>query len=164
MAEVQLDVKNADFLGTNFPQYNKVNGTNIPVAGLGYDDTADEAAFWRISARNYSSTLAVEVEWYADNATSGVVRWGVSVAAITPNTDTQDIETDGLSTEVTSDDTHLGTTGQRLHSISIGSLNVDSLAADDDLVIRIRRIGSNAADTMANDAILTKAVVTWTDA
>lgn len=163
MAEVQLDVKTADFLGTLFPQYQKVNGTNTPVSGLYYDAGTSEAAFWRISARNYASAFAVEVEWYADNATTGVVRWGISVAAITPNTDTQDIETDALATETTGDDTHLGTTGNRLHTITITPA-VDSLSADDDLVVRIRRIGGNAADTMANDAVLTKAIVSWTDA
>lgn len=161
MAEVQLDVKNADFLATAFPQYRKINGTNIPVSGLAYDDTAQESAFWRISARNYSSTPAVDIEWYADTASSGTVIFGVSVAAITPNTDTQDIETDALDTESTGTDTHLGTTNQRLHSLNIAIANTDSLAADDDLVIRIRLLNTG---TMTGDAIVTKVMITWTDA
>jgi len=169
MATVRLTLTpgEADFLASAFPQYLKTNGTNIPVAGLAYDATADEAAFWRIAAENYGSgNLTATIEWYADTASSGTVAWEVQIAAITPNTDTQDIETDALATVQRSSDTHLGTTGQRLHSHDVTISNLDSLAAGDDLVIRIARDADDTGgggDTMTGDAILTKVRLSWSD-
>ena len=164
---VQLDPEAAAFLGSTFPQLVKNLGTNFPVFGLAFDAATDEAAFWMVHPYDYvSGSITIDLEWYADTATSGVVRWEAALAAITPDTDTQDVETKAFATAVTVDDTHLGTTGQRLHraSITITTANQDSLAARDDLWVRIRRIGSNAADTMAGDAILVAAILQYPNA
>lgn len=166
MANVRCDLEPeaAQFLATAFPQFDKANGTNFPVSGLRYDASADEAAFWKIDSFNYGSgNITCDLLWYAENATTGVVRWEAAIAAITPNTDTQDVTTDALATVQTFDDTHLGTTGKRVHSAQITISNLDSVAADDIVFVRIRRIGSNAADTMANDAWLIQARLTYSD-
>lgn len=153
----------AQFLATGFPAYSKVNGTNFPVAGLAYDAAADEAAFWRFILPNYASgNLTLTVYWYADTATSGDVIWGAQLAAITPNTDSQDVETDGLATANTVTDTHLGTTGQRVHSADITLSNLDSLAALDLCHLRIYRDADAAGDTMTGDAILLGVLITYT--
>lgn len=154
----------AAYLATTFPEYKNVAGTNFPVTSLAYDASADEAAFWKTRAVRYASgNLTVDIEWYADTASSGDVVFGVSIAAITPNTDTQDIETDGLATENTVTDSHLGTTNQRLHRATVTVSNLDSLAADDFLVIRLRRLGSNGSDTMTGDALVTLITVSYSD-
>lgn len=154
----------AGFLAATFPQFVKTNGTNFPVEGLGYDAAADEAAFWSLPATAYGSgNLTLTIFWYADTATSGVVRWGGCIAAITANTDTQDVETKAFATETTFDDTHLATTGQRLHSADVTISNLDAIAVGDSVWLRIRRIGSNAADTMTGDAILTMATLSYSD-
>ena len=151
------------FLATAFPALTR-NGTNIPVTGLAYDAASDEAAFWLIRAVNYGSgNVTVAVDWYADTATSGDVVWEVQLAAITPDTDTQDTETKALATANTVTDTHLGTTGQRLHRASVTVSNLDSLAANDDLWVRIARDANNASDTMTGDAILVLATVSYSD-
>ena len=160
----ELQPEQASYLGSTFPGYSKVNGTNFPVSGLYFDAAADEAAFWKLQALLYGSgNLTLDLEWYADSATSGVVRWGGAIAAITPDTDSQDVETKAFATETTVDDTHLGTTGQRLHRCTITISNLDSLAAGDVVWLRIRRIGSNGADTMTGDAILVKATLSYSD-
>jgi len=152
------------FLSSTFPEYAKVNGTNFPVSSLKYDAAADEAAFWKFSAINYGSgNLTLDILWYADNATSGDVVLGAAISAITPNTDTQDIETDGLATENTVTDSHLGTTGQRVHLATITISNLDSIAANDLVHLRIRRVGSNGSDTMANDMHFLLAVMSYSD-
>lgn len=166
MATVSRDIhpELAALLASTFPAFSKVNGTNFPVTGLAYDAAADEAAFWKLGAILYGSgNLTLDLEWYADTASSGVVRWGAAIAAITPDTDSQDIETKAFATENTVDDTHLGTTGQRLHRASITISNLDSLAAGDVVWLRIRRVGSNGADTMTGDAILVKATLSYSD-
>jgi hypothetical protein len=158
-----LDAAAAQFLSTAFPALVK-NGTNFPVAGLAYDAAADEAAFWNLRAVNYGSgNVTVAIDWYADTATSGDVVWAVQLAAITADTDTQDVETKSLATANTVTDTHLGTTGQRLHRASVTVSNLDSLAANDDVWIRIARDADNASDTMTGDAILVLATVSYSD-
>jgi hypothetical protein len=103
------------------------------------------------------------VFWYADTATSGDVIFEAQIAAITPNTDTQDIETKALATATNATDTHLGTTGQRLHSVDITVSNLDSLAAGDYVTLRLARDANNASDTMTGDALVVKVVVTYSD-
>lgn len=158
-----LDPGVANFLSSSFPALVK-NGTNFPVVGLAYDAAADEAAFWHFYANNYGSgNITVKIEWYADTATSGNVIWGAQIAAITPNTDTQDVETKSLATANTVTDSHLGTTGQRLHDCDITVSNLDSVAVGDGVWLRVYRDADAAGDTMTGDAILTMVTVSYSD-
>jgi len=162
----QFDAGGAIFRSTAFPGLVQADGTNTPVRGLAYDATNDEAAFWTFIAANYGSgNLTVRVFWYADTATTGNVVWEAQIAAITSNTDTQDIETDGLATLNFFQDAHLGTTGQRLHSADITVSNLDSLAAGDHVSLRLARDanGTNATDDMAGDAIVVLVTVSYSD-
>lgn len=156
----------AQFLATAFPQYIKNNGTNFPVAGLAYDATTDEAAFWKFIASNYGSgNITLDLFWYADTASANNVVWEAQISAITPDTDSQDIETDGLATLNFVQDTHLGTVGQRVHKCSITISNLDSIAAGDVVHVRIARDanGTSATDDMTGDAILICAVLSYSD-
>jgi hypothetical protein len=160
--ELDFEPEEAVFLASNFPAYEVISGTNYPVSRLKFSASGDLAAFWKFRAAAYGSgNLTCKINWYADNATSGVVRWGASIAAITPETDSQDIETDGLTTEETVDDTHLGTTSKRIMTATITVTNLDSIAAGDQCIIRIRRIGSHGNDTMANNACLTMMALSY---
>ncbi len=152
----------AAYLATNFPQYNKINGTNFPPTALFYDASTAESAFFKFSAISYGSgNLTLELLWYADTASSGDVVWGASINAITPNTDTQDVETDAFATENTATDSHLGTTGQRVHSVSITISNLDSIAAGDLCWLKVRRVAADGSDTMTGDAGLLLAILSY---
>lgn len=156
--------EDAQPLGSAGPAYDKINGTNSPVPRLLYDAAATESAYWRLEALDYGvGDITVDLLWYAVNATTGVIRWEVAMAAITPETDSQDVETDGLAAAITVDDTHLGTTSKRLHKATavITGASLDSVAAGDQCVLRVSRIGGNAADTMANDAALTEVRISY---
>lgn len=160
---LQLDPGAAQLLSTAFPALVK-NGSNFPTVGLAFDAAGDEAAFWHFQAVNYGSgNVTVRVEWYADTATSGDVIFGAQLAAITPNTDTQDVETKTLATANTATDTHLGTTGQRLHTVDITVSNLDSIAANDGVWLRLYRDADAAGDTMTGDAIVTLVTVSYSD-
>lgn len=159
----QLDVGAAQLLSSSFPALVK-NGANFPAVGLAFDAAAVEAAFWMTRAVSYGSgNVTVAVDWYADTATSGDVIWGCQLAAITPDSDTQDVETKALATANTVTDTHLGTTGQRLHRASITVSNLDSLATNDDLWIRVYRDAAAGGDTMTGDAVLVGVTVSYSD-
>ena len=148
----------------SFPQIVQANGTNIPVRGLAFDAATEEAIFFRFRALNYGSgNLTVSVYWYADTASSGNVIWGAAIAAITPDADSQDIETDSLATAATVTDAHIGTTGQRLHQCSITVSSLDSLAANDDVALRFYRDADDGSDTMTGDAIVVGLVVSYSD-
>jgi hypothetical protein len=155
--------RDGDLRTTAFPGLVQANGTTIPVFGYAFDAATEEALFFRFRASDYTSgDVTVTLDWYADTASSGAVVWGAQLAAITPDIDTQDVETDALPTTTNVTDTHLGPTGQRLHraSITLTGAALDTLAANDHAVLRIARVATDGADTMTGDAVLLYVSVT----
>jgi hypothetical protein len=151
---------------TVFAPVDVIQGTSFPVPRLLFDAATDEARHWKTTALNYGSgSWTFDIIWYATNATTGTVRWEIAMAAVTPEGDSQDVETKAYATASTVDDAHLGTTSKRLHkaTITISGGGLDSVAADDDVRIRLRRIGSNGADTLANDAAVTEVRISYSD-
>jgi hypothetical protein len=159
-----IDQENAQFLGTIFPQIVRNLGTNFPVYGLSYDAATEQNAYWKLRATNYGSgNLTLTVTWYADTASTNDIIWGCSIAAITPNTDTQDVETKAFATAQTATDTHLGTTGQRVHEIDITISNLDSIANGDRFWLRVYRDADAGGDTMAGAGILIGLHLSYSD-
>lgn len=149
-------------LSSTFPQpFNE--GTNFNVEALMFDAASDEATAVGLDLVGYTGgNLTVSVVWYADTATSGDVVWGCSLAAITPNTDSQDVATKTFATETTATDSHLGTTAQRVHTVDVTVSNLDNVVNGDLNYLRVRRVGSSGSDTMTGDAGLIKVVVAYT--
>jgi hypothetical protein len=167
MATVRQALDPRDFVpaAVNGPQFKVVEGTNFPVASLAFDAATEETAFVRLRAANYGSgNLTLKLSWYADTASSGDVIFGAAIAAITPNTDSQDVETKAFATAQTVTDSHLGTTGQRLHECEITISNLDSIAANDDFWLKIYRDADAGGDTMSGDALLVGAELSYSDA
>lgn len=145
--------------------FDAVAGTNFVVACLDFDAATEETVYFPFPAVGYGSgNLTVDFLWYADSASSGDAIWGAALACITPNTDSQDIETKAFGTAQTVTDTHLGTTGQRLHTATLTLSNTDSIAADDWCVLKVYRDADAAGDTMTGDACLVEVRVTYTTA
>lgn len=163
----QLAPEEATFLGTNFPQYKKINGTNFPVSGLYYDAATDEAAFWKFRAVEYGSgDITLDIEWYADTATgTQTIVWEAQLAVMTPNSDDADIETKALATLNFVQDTQIAGVDQRPHRATITISNLDSLAKDDLAFLRIARDanGTSATDDLAGDGVLTMATASYSD-
>ena len=150
---------------TNFAGYRVRQGTNFPIAGLDFDPTTNESMFFCLVATGYGSgNVTVRVDWEADTASSGDVIWGVQLACITPNTDTQDVETKAFATANTATDTHLGTVVQRLHTIDITVTNLDSLAVGDWVTVKVYRDAASASDTMTtSDATILFINISYSD-
>lgn len=146
------------------PEYKEA-GTNITVASYSFSDSATESIQLRLaSVPSYGSgNITVKPEWYGDTATSGNVVWGAQIACITPETDTQDVETKNWATENTVTDSHLGTTAQRLHTASITLSNLDSIATGDSAWLKVSRKGADGSDTMNGDAQLTAVIIEYSD-
>jgi hypothetical protein len=162
--KIPLSVLAATPASTNGAAHKTFAGTNFPIRALAFDAATEEAVFWQFRAASYGSgNLTLKLLWYADSASSGDVIWGAQLAAITPNTDSQDPETDALATANTVTDTHLGTVGQRFHECSITISNLDSVAAGDFVALQIYRDANAGGDTMANDALLVGVELTYSD-
>ena len=156
--------RDALFPASNPATFKAVAGSNFPVESLAFDATTEETCYFTFPALSYGSgNITVRINWYADTATAEDVVFGCSLAAITPNTDTQDIETDAFATETTGTDAHLGTTGQRLHEMTVTVSNLDSVAAGDWCVLRLARKVGDAADDMTGDALVVLVTVEYSD-
>lgn len=131
---------------------------------LDYDASTPQMAFFRFRALGYGSgNLTVDLTWWADTASSGDVVWGAAIAAMTPDSDSTSIGSKSLATEATVTDTCLGTSVGRLMRCSITITSLDSLAANDFVTLRIRRVADSGSDTMTGDASLTDIQVSYSD-
>lgn len=164
---VEIPVETAIPAATNGAQHIVNAGTNFPPRGLAFDGgSTDETVFFFLGKiSNYGSgNLTLSIGWYADTASSGNVVWGAAIAAITPNTDTQDVETKAFAADQTQQDTHLGTTGQRDHEVDLTISNLDSLANGDHVWLKLFRDASDTVnDTMTGDAIVFSLRLTYSD-
>ena len=166
MATVKVSFlpEGAQFLTLNFPQYKKISGTNFANPVLAFDAATKETAFWKFKANNYGSgNLTLVVRWSANTATSGDVIWGGQIACITPDTDSQDIDTKAFATASTVTDSHGGTTARREMTCSMTITSLDSIAANDTVWLAIYRDAAQAGDTMAGDAFFIEASIEYSD-
>ncbi len=166
MATIKIALDPRQFIPatSNGAAFKAIAGSAFPVVCLAFDASTEETVYTALKAANYGSgNLTLDLQWYADTASSGDVIWGAAIAAITSNSDTSDIETKTFATANTVTDTHLGTTGQRLHSCAITISNLDSIAADDYVALKLYRDADAAGDTMTGDALLVMAELSYSD-
>lgn len=153
--------RDALYPASNYAQFKSVAGTNFPVESLAFDASTSETVYFLFRAVSYGSgNLTIRIRWYADTASSGDVIFLAALACITANTDTQDIETKAFGSTNSATDSHLGTTGQRLHEVTITLSNTDSIAADDWCVLSLAR---DISDTMSGDALVVEVGVEYAD-
>jgi hypothetical protein len=151
---------------TNGASQQTREGTNFPIPVLRFDGATQQTAYFYFPAVNYGSgNLTLTIYWYAETGTTGNVVWEAAIAAITPNTDTQDVETKAFATINYVQDTHLETTGKRLHSCAITISNLDSLAANDWVVLSVARDAdsTNATDDVSGYADIADMILSYSD-
>lgn len=135
--------------GTAYAQFLRRNGRNY----LAFDQTTIEEVRWSKQLPfNYGgSGLTVDILWIAV-PTTGDVKWGISIER--QNEGNHDFDSDNFATEQVATTTCSGTSGVEVKTtitVSNGA-NMDNAAAGDSILIRLRRIASDAADTMNGDA------------
>src|SRR5262245_48697146 len=134
-----LNILAAMLHSTGIPELVKIDGTNFPVWGYAFDAATDEQVSFRFPANNYGSgNVTLKFYWYSrSGSTTGNSVFGAALACVSDG-DAQSMETDGLATENTVTSAVNGTAkGPRLASITIS--NLDSIAADDSVELRLRR-------------------------
>lgn len=137
-----------------------VDGTAFGVGSLEFPAGVQRSAFVPFRANNYvSGAVSLMIDWYAATAVAGDVIWQGAIAAITPNADPQDILTKAFATQQEVTQSHLGTTGKRLHRATLAIDQLDALASDDDVWIALRR---SAADSIAGAVRLVHLTAAYT--
>ena len=160
---LQLGVKSAEFRLSSYPSLFKMDAIAAPVWGLAYDSATDEAAFWRFPIRRYGSgNVTVTLLWTSYAGASGAVVWGAALAAITPG-DTTGVDSKTFATEATVTSPHPGVAPDQVIRADITISSLDSLANDDLVSLRIRRLGSNGSDTLGTDVILIGVILSYSD-
>ena len=131
----------------SFAQLNVRN--NIPT--LDFDAAADEAVYFLDVApegSTFTTPPKVRIFWAAATATSGDAMWEASLERM--NTD---MDADSFDTAATATTTTNATSGiPNVTEITLSA--TDSIAAGEMFRLRIRRLGTNGADTMTGDAQL----------
>lgn len=129
---------------TAVPTPTKFDGTNFPLWGPSFAGAAaNQQMSWRWKADNYGASnpnVLVIIDWITvSGATAGSATWGAAFACATPG-DAQSMLTDALGTEVTQA-TAINSTanGPNRTTITVSAANLDSMAADDSVEMRIRR-------------------------
>ncbi len=167
MATVRIQLPPQAFIpaSSNGAQFKVIDGSAFPVTSLAFDGATAESVFSVFRVVTYGSgNLTLTLNWYADSGTSGDVIWGAAIACITPDSDSQDIETKTLATETTVTDSHLGTTAQRLHTCAITISNLDSIASGDFVALKLQRRAADGGDTLNSvDALLVMAELSYSD-
>jgi hypothetical protein len=139
-----LSIGDAILHATLQPTLTKADGTNFPVWGYSFATGAvNQQLSWRFKADNYGSgNVTVVLDFYS-SATSGSVTWGGALSVLTPG-DAQSMLTDGFATESTQATAVNGTANGPARTSLVIS-NLDSLAADDSVELRIRRTDNSVA-------------------
>ena len=126
--------------------------TRNSIAVLDFDDAVIESATFPAiipEAADLASGLSVRINWMATTATSGNVRWRVSLER--GNTD---LDADSFDTATEANGAANGTSGIAT-TTSITLTTIDSVAVGEPYRLRVSRIGSDAVnDTMTGDAEL----------
>lgn len=157
-----LDFKSAEFLTTAVPELILVTntGTNpFPVMGYAFDASTRENMYFQFPIPNYGSgNISVIIHWMSRTAqTSGNVQWGASIAAMTPG-DAQSVLTKSLATETTTT-TAVNGTASGLTTTTVTVSNLDSVAANDTVWLRIGRLTGG----MTGDATLLNVFLQYSD-
>lgn len=150
-----FDPKASNLFSVDMAVQVLANGTNIPVSGMAFNDTVAKQIFIAFRANFYlSGNLTVTLSWYSEagNITGSVV-WGIQMAALTSG-DAQSVLTDALASAQSAASVVNGTArGTRDGTVTV--TNLDGLAANDWVQMRIYRDAGVVGDTMAGDAVLT---------
>lgn len=143
---------------------------NVPVLALFFDPTTPEAAFFAFRAvalQVGGGDVSVDLTWASVGTPTGNVVWGAALLAVTPELDANDLITgETFASEQTVLDVNLSSPPLRLHrcTVSIPQAATDSLQPNDFVVLRVRRVADNGADTLGTDAALVEVAVRYQQA
>lgn len=140
--------ESAHFHSATFPELRLANQRPV----LAFDASANEFAYWTaVVPQGWTGTKTAIIYLIMASATTGDTDWDVGVEAITPNSDTVDLDAaTSFDTDNSTDNTSVPGTAGHLQAITVTLTNNDSSAAGD--YIRFRLTRDAASDTASGDA------------
>lgn len=112
-----------------------------------FDASADESMMWSfMMPGDYASGPVLDVLYKMASATSGSVRFEGRMTAITDG-DSTDADADAFATTNSAGDSVPGTTAGKIGGFSITLTNADSVAANDWVVVQLRRDADGTTGT-----------------
>jgi hypothetical protein len=132
---------------TTYPTFNTRGALGLPTLDCPHPGTTD-CLFSDIMPENASlgSGLITNIKWTAHTATTGNVRWQVQFQRLNASIATASFDTAGLATTTTSG------TVDTIATTSITLTTISGVTAGDLYVVKVSRLGSDAADTMTDTA------------
>jgi len=157
-------------LKTLIPKDRDLPSTNAPSDGvrnnrpmIEFDDVTDEFALFAavIDFRYKGGGITFDIDWVAASATSGDVKWRISVERM--EIDVFDVDTNSFGTAISAVSTTNGTNGVLNRTIiTLTNPEADSPVAGDPIRLKIERMATDVADTMVGDAQLFRVTVRQT--
>lgn len=153
-----LDTVGALVNSANAPTFNDSNSGVLP-KGYQFPQSSTKPIVLKARAEFFSaSTATLKLSWYSlAGSVAGNVTWQAEVAAVTPG-DAVSVEGKGYAA-AQSATTAVNATAKGEQQTTITLVNLDSLAANDDLWIRISRTDTS----MVGDAVLFDATLVYDD-
>jgi hypothetical protein len=161
-AKIDFRPESATPGAANYPDNVLVHNTNFSGRVLKFDKSTEDECFFGFKPLNYTSgDFTVDIDWLADSGSSGTVVFEAQLLAVTPNTDNVDLTAESFAAANSVTDTHLGTTAKRHHRATITVNNLDSIAADDFAVLKLKIRNTG---TMAGLCNVTNVTLSYADA
>jgi len=147
-----------------FPESTNIAGTNGPVRGMAFNDSAQEDLYFDIVLGNFGASntvLTATFQWYSrTGATTGAADWGCDLARIATGTS---VEAVSFATTVHSAST-VSATAKGGATLAITTVVLPaSLATNDGVFVHIYRNGAAAGDTLVGDAVLARFFLSYSD-
>jgi hypothetical protein len=126
-----------------------------------YDASTEEEALWQFRMpANYSTSPVLKLQYSMASAITGAVAWNAEIMAVSPS-DAAGIGTSSFDAVNVGSGTVAGT-ASFMTEISVTLSSVDSMVAEDLILLKISRDPADAGDTATGDAELLAASIEYT--
>lgn len=165
---LQLNPQNAVGPASSYATHDTRSGGSTPneiIPVLDFDASSIEYADFllRLPSNYAGGGLTLSLEWMATSATSNAVVWGAAIRRI--QDDAEDLDTSQTYdfNDATADTapSASGETSKASITFTDGA-DMDSLAAGESFILRIRRNATSGSDNMTGDAELVNITITET--
>jgi hypothetical protein len=156
--------------GNAAPQVERIQGTEANpkkhFLALRFDAATEEMAYWTFPLPHEAAaapTFTLRLIWASVAATTTTnVVWGARISAVTPaDADTPVEHAQAAQQTVTSANNTTEAGRAIAASITFTNVQADGVTADDWVTVQVSRVAANGSDTLAEDARLESAALTF---
>jgi len=156
--------------GNAAPQVERIQGTETNpkkhFLALRFDPTTEEMSYFAGQLPHEAAaapTFTLRLIWTSIAATTTTnVVWGARISAVTPTDADTPVEHAQAAQQTVTSANNTTEAGRAIAaSITFTNVQADGITADDWFVVQISRVAANGSDTLAEDARLISAALTF---